>query len=65
MFLIPSNLVESSILTICHIGAPQNSLIDSTTSPKVKTMEGEGVGVHSLIYNIGGKKACWSFGMGG
>jgi hypothetical protein len=28
--------------------APQNSLIDTTTSPKVKTMK-EGIGVHSLI----------------
>jgi hypothetical protein len=28
-----------------------NSLMDSTTSPKVKTMEGEGVGVHSLACN--------------
>jgi len=26
---------------------------------KVKTMEGEKVGVH-----FGGKRACWSFGMG-
>jgi len=27
-------------------------LIDSTTSPNVKTAKGEGVGVHSLIRNI-------------
>jgi hypothetical protein len=26
--------------------------MDSITNPKVKTMEGEGVGVHSLIHNI-------------
>ncbi len=31
---------------------PSNSLIDSTTSPKVKTMEGERVGVRSLIRSI-------------
>ncbi len=29
--------------------APPSSLMDSTASPKVKTTEGEGVGVHSLI----------------
>jgi hypothetical protein len=29
-------------------------LIDSTTSPKVKIMKGEGVGVHSLTCNISG-----------
>ncbi len=28
--------------------APPSSLMDSTTSPKVKTTEGEGVGAHSL-----------------
>jgi hypothetical protein len=28
-----------------------NSLIDSTTSPKVKTTEGKGVKVHSLTCN--------------
>jgi hypothetical protein len=28
--------------------APPSSLMDSTPSPKVKTMEGEGVGVRSL-----------------
>jgi hypothetical protein len=54
MFLIPSNLVESSILTLYHIGAFLNSLIDSIASPKVKTTEGEGVGVHSLIHSISG-----------
>jgi hypothetical protein len=30
---------------------PPSSLMDSTTSPKVKTTEGEGVGVHSLVCN--------------
>jgi hypothetical protein len=36
--------------------APQNSLIDSTTNPKVKTMKGNGVGIHSLIHKILGVK---------
>jgi len=33
---------------------PLNSLIDSTTSPKVKTTKGEGVGVGSLAHNTSG-----------
>jgi hypothetical protein len=31
---------------------PPSSLMDSITSPKVKTTEGEGVGAHSLVRNI-------------
>ncbi len=31
--------------------APPNSLMDSTTNPKVKTMEGEGIGTCSLARN--------------
>jgi len=34
--------------THISIDAPPSSLMDSTTSPKAKTMEGEGVGVRSL-----------------
>jgi hypothetical protein len=30
---------------------PPSSLMDSTVSSKVKTMEGEGIGAHSLAYN--------------
>jgi hypothetical protein len=30
---------------------PLDSLMDSTLNPKVKTMKGEGVGVHSLARN--------------
>jgi hypothetical protein len=33
------------------INAPPNSLMDSTTNPKVKTSEGEGIWVHSLAHN--------------
>jgi hypothetical protein len=36
-------------LKVTH--TPPNSLMDSITSPKVKTMEGEGVGVHYLARN--------------
>ncbi len=32
--------------------APPNSLMDSFVSPKVKTLEGEGVEAHSLAHNI-------------
>jgi len=34
--------------------APLNSLIDSTTSPKVKTTKRKGVGVHSLARSTSG-----------
>jgi hypothetical protein len=33
------------------VDTPPNSLIDSTMNPKLKTMEGEGVGVRSLAHN--------------
>ncbi len=36
----------------------KNSLMDSTMSPKVKTMKGEGVGVHSLGCNTLGVEGC-------
>jgi hypothetical protein len=36
--------------------APPSSLMDSTVSPKVKTTEGEGVGVRSLAHNTLGVK---------
>jgi hypothetical protein len=32
--------------------APRNSRIDSTTSPKVKTTKGQGVGACSLAHSI-------------
>jgi hypothetical protein len=37
--------------TIQHItcDTPPSSLMDSTASPKVKTLEGEGVGAHFLV----------------
>ncbi len=45
--------------------APPNSLKDSNASPKVKTMEEEGVGVHSLTCNTSRVRGvCWSFRMG-
>jgi hypothetical protein len=45
--------------------APSSSLMDSATSLKKKTVEGEGVGARSLAHSIsGGRGACWSSGMG-
>jgi hypothetical protein len=45
--------------------APPSSLMDLTANPKVKTIEGEGVGERSLACNTsGGKGACWSSRMG-
>jgi hypothetical protein len=39
--------------------------MDSITGPKVTTMEGKGVGVHSFARStLGLKGVCWSFGMG-
>ncbi len=32
--------------------------MDLTASPKMKTMEGEGVGAHSLVRNTLGVKGC-------
>jgi hypothetical protein len=37
-----------------HHGAPINSLMDSIASPKLKTMEGEGIRMHSLPCNTSG-----------
>ncbi len=34
-----------------EIDAPPNSKIDSTTSTKVKTVEGQGIGARSLAHN--------------
>ncbi len=38
--------------------APPSSLMDSIASSKVKTIEGKGVGAHSLACNISGVKGC-------
>jgi len=38
--------------------APLNSSIDATTSPKMKTTEGQGVGARSLVHNILGVEGC-------
>ncbi len=43
---------------ICNIDTPPNSLMDLTTSPKVKTTKGERVGTISLARNISGVKRC-------
>jgi hypothetical protein len=34
-----------------HVNAPSSSLMDSLVNPKVKTLEGEGVGVCSLVHS--------------
>jgi hypothetical protein len=47
------NIVQLNQLhVLCVNDTPSNSLMDSTTSLKVKTSEGEGVGVCSLTNNI-------------
>jgi hypothetical protein len=47
--------------------APPSSLKDSVASPKVKTMEAEGVGARSLIYNtlgVEGRAGTSRWGLG-
>ncbi len=49
------------------IDAPPSSLMDSTMSPKVKTMEGKGIGVRSLACNtlgIEGRAGAPRWGLG-
>jgi len=41
-----------------NFDAPPSSLMDSTTSPKVKTPEGERVGARSLACSISGVEGC-------
>ncbi len=41
-------------MTFIHCDTPPNSLMDSTTSPNVKTAKGKGVEVRSLVCNIWG-----------
>jgi len=38
--------------------APPSTLMDSITSPKVKTLEVEGVGVRSLAHSTSGVEGC-------
>ncbi len=42
--------------TIKCTNAPPNSLMDLTTSPKVKTTEGKGIGARSPVHNTLGVK---------
>jgi hypothetical protein len=43
---------------------PSSSLMDLTTSPKVKTIKEKRIGMHSLVHNTSGVKgACYSFGI--
>jgi hypothetical protein len=48
---VKNNFSFSKLHVNYTINTPSNSLIDSTMSPKVKTMEGERVGVCSLVRN--------------
>ncbi len=42
-------LLEDIKIDFIQSDAPLNSLMDSTASPKVKTVEGERIGAHSLV----------------
>jgi len=44
--------------------APPSFLMDSTTSPKVKTAEGERVRARSRFATLWGRGACWSSELG-
>ncbi len=50
-FIVSFAFVTQSFATWITFDAPPNSLMDLTTSPKVKTIEGKGVGAHSLVRN--------------
>jgi len=43
--------IEHDPTCVIGLDAPANSLIDSTTNPKMKIVEGEGIGVRSLVRN--------------
>jgi hypothetical protein len=51
-------LCESWFCKEISSDAPPSSLMDSTASPKLKTVEGEGVGARSLIRNTSGVERC-------
>jgi len=41
--------IQDKFVNQTYTDAPPSSLMDSTTSPKVKTVEGKGVGVHNTL----------------
>jgi hypothetical protein len=45
-------MVLHAILSSPYVDTSPNSLRDSIANPKVKTMEGEGVWVHTLVHSI-------------
>jgi hypothetical protein len=47
-------MVLHAIISSPYVDTSPNSLRDSIASPKVKIMEGKGVGVRSLIHSISG-----------
>jgi hypothetical protein len=64
LLVVINNTNEWKHITRGLNDTPPNSLKDSYVNPKVKTMEGKGVGVRSLAYNtLGVKGACWNVGM--
>jgi hypothetical protein len=66
--------MKGSILNTCNLCAflrasdtPPSSVMDSTMSPKVKIMEGEGVGACSLVHNtlgVEGRVGASRWGLG-
>jgi len=50
--------VSIALMASTYSDTTPSSLLDSTMSPKVKTMEGERVGVHSLVNNTSGVEGC-------
>jgi hypothetical protein len=52
------NLQNNEIYNLGTPNAPPSSLMDSTTSPKMKTLEGEGIGARSLAYNTSEVEGC-------
>ncbi len=52
--IIPHFNMKSLKIPYNLIDAPPNSMMDSTASPKVKTMKGKGVGARSLAHSTSG-----------
>jgi len=53
-----NNRLPRVIIKKDSIDAPPSSLMESTASPKMNTMEGEGIGAHSLACNTSGVEVC-------
>jgi hypothetical protein len=59
---ISINMLFTPLYDICD--TPPSSLMDSIASPKVNNGKKQSWGTLSGSQHFGGKRVCWSFGMG-